>query len=57
MFFCQWKTTFYSRKLIQKYERSAVTFLSCVLAEMGVKEGFALLGCYVMLIDSGLLDP
>jgi len=52
MFFCQWKTTFYSRRLIQKYERSAVTFLSCVLAKIVVKEVFALLGCYGVLIGS-----
>jgi len=46
------KTTFYSRKLTQKCERSAVTFLSRVLAEMVVKEAFALLGCYGVLIGS-----
>ena len=46
------KTIFYSRKLIQKYEMSAVTFLLCVLAEVVVKEVFALLGCNGVLIGS-----
>jgi hypothetical protein len=52
MFLYQWKTTFYSSKLIKKYEKSAVAFLSCVIAEMVVKKAFVLLGCYAVLIGS-----